>query len=721
MGQLQVVDTGNQPPKGQRTPTGWAKFWQTEIDAAQKRLRIFTKQGNGVVARFRNETDGGMIGGIDPGSVYSTSGPASLNLFWSNIVTLQSMLYGSTPQIDVAREHHDPNDDDARVACLMYQRILQADVEASGEDFPTALKAALQDRLLPGLGQCRVSYDLKTTPEADGQPSQIKYEYACTDYVHWQDFLWGWGRTWSEIPWLGYRSWLTKDEVKERFPEVKADELMYINQLPGGDNQNDNGGTSTDSDQRNNVQKAEIWELWNKADKTVYYYSPGVDIILDATPDPLQLQGFWPSPRPMAANLTTTLFVPKADYCMAQDLYNEIDVLQARIANITRAVKVVGVYNASANDSVGRMLQEGAENQMIPVENWAMFGEGGALKGNIDWFPVETIVDTLNTLIQVRDQTIALLHEVTGMSDLIRGGSTDQYTSDGTNQLKAKFGSIRVQAVQDEFARFASDLEALKAEVISKHYSPQAILAQASAQYLPEPDRPRIPAAIALMKSPDVKWRVDIRPESIAMIDYAQLKSERTEYLTAMATFIQSANSMVQAVPGSLPVLLEFMKFGMAGFKGSNYLEGILDQAIDEAKKAPPKQEDDGTAAEQVRMQGEMQKLQMKLQGDMQIIQAKQQAEMQKLQLDGQNNMREIMAKAQADNQKIMTDLQADLKVISAKLAADLQVEQAQSTFAIAEQETEHANAMQLQNTEHADTMQQIKAAPKPAAKGTDE
>lgn len=721
MGQLQVVDTGNQPPKGQRTPTGWAKFWQTEIDAAQKRLRIFTKQGNGVVARFRNETDGGMIGGIDPGSVYSTSGPASLNLFWSNIVTLQSMLYGSTPQIDVAREHHDPNDDDARVACLMYQRILQADVEASGEDFPTALKAALQDRLLPGLGQCRVSYDLKTTPEADGQPSQIKYEYACTDYVHWQDFLWGWGRTWSEIPWLGYRSWLTKDEVKERFPEVKADELMYINQLPGGDNQNDNGGTSTDSDQRNNVQKAEIWELWNKADKTVYYYSPGVDIILDATPDPLQLQGFWPSPRPMAANLTTTLFVPKADYCMAQDLYNEIDVLQARIANITRAVKVVGVYNASANDSVGRMLQEGAENQMIPVENWAMFGEGGALKGNIDWFPVETIVDTLNTLIQVRDQTIALLHEVTGMSDLIRGGSTDQYTSDGTNQLKAKFGSIRVQAVQDEFARFASDLEALKAEVISKHYSPQAILTQASAQYLPEPDRPRIPAAIALMKSPDVKWRVDIRPESIAMIDYAQLKSERTEYLTAMATFIQSANSMVQAVPGSLPVLLEFMKFGMAGFKGSNYLEGILDQAIDEAKKAPPKQEDDGTAAEQVRMQGEMQKLQMKLQGDMQIIQAKQQAEMQKLQLDGQNNVREIMAKAQADNQKIMTDLQADLKVISAKLAADLQVEQAQSTYAIAEQQTEHANAMQLQNTEHADTMQQIKAAPKPAAKGTDE
>lgn len=702
MARLAPVEAGNSPPPGERTPAGWAQFWQKELDAAQRRLRAFTRQGNGVVDRYRNVRSG-LGDSPDFDALYPSAGLASLNLFWSNITTLQAMLYGSTPQIDVSREHHDPDDDDARVAALLFQRILQADIENSGDDFPTALKAALQDRLLPGLGVCRVSYELKKTGEG-----LMESEKACVDYVHWQDFTWGWGRTWSEIPWLGFRSWLTKEEATERFGATVANQLEYQNQIPGGD---DRDGTATDTDQRNNVQKAEIWELWHKADKKVYYYSPGAPLILDAVDDPLQLDAFWPTPRPMTANLTTTLFVPKADYCMAQDLYNEIDILQARISNITRACKVVGVYDQSAGDSVGRMLQEGSENQLIPVENWAMFAEKGGLKGAIDWFPIEDVVNTLNTLTGIRDQTITLLHEVTGMSDLLRGGSTDQYTSDGTNQLKAKFGSIRVQALQDEFARFASDLDALKAEVISKHYNPQSIIRQASAQYLPEPDRPRVPAAIALMKSPDVKWRVDIRPESIAMLDYAQLKSERTEFLTAMATYIQSAQAMVAAVPGSLPILMEFMKFAMAGFKGSNYLEGIMDQAIDMAKKAPPEKPDDGAAqAEQMRAQADMAKIEAKKAADLEVINAKRMAELEKVMADGQNNLKEIMAKSQADNQKILTDLRADMQVIAAKLAADLRVEQAQSTYAIAEQETEHANAMQLEATQHRDALAQTRA-----------
>lgn len=706
MAKIAALSDDNATP-AERTPAGWAKFWEKELAAADKRQRVFQRQGNAVVDRFRN-----VRGAQD--DQYLSNNPAgtlnSLNLFWSNITTLQSMLYGQTPKIDVSREHHDPDDDVARVACTLFQRILQADVEASGEDFPTALKAALQDRLLPGLGVCRVTYELKTKKSAPvaGQPpiEQVDYENAVVDYVHWQDLRWGWARTWSEIPWLGFRSYLSKNEAKERFGAKIAGQLQYINQLPSGDQDQ---ATATDSDYRNNVQKAEIWEFWRKKDKRVYYYSPGVDLILDSVADPLRLSGFWPIPRPMTANLTTSLYMPKADFCMAQDLYNEIDTLQIRISNITRAVKVVGVYDAAAGDSVGRMLSEGLENQLIPVEKWAMFAEGGGLKGSIDWFPVKDVVDTLNQLIAVRDQTIGLLHEVTGMSDILRGANTDQYTSDGTNQLKAKFGSIRVQCIQDEFARFASDLEALKAEVISKHYQPASILRQSSAEFMPAPDRDKILPAVELMKSPDVKWRVNIRPESIAMVDYAQLKSERTEYLTAMATFIQSANSMVTAVPEALPLMLEFMKFGMVGFKGSDYMEGILDQAIDMAKKAPPKGQDDGKAQQQQALiQAEMQKIQAKSQADLQLIAAKQQAEMQKLQMDGQNDLRSIQAKAQADNQKILTDLQADLKVIAAKLDADLQVEQAQSTFAIAEERTAHADIMQQLGAEHANAMDQI-------------
>ena len=685
-----------------KSPTEWYRYWRKELTAAEKRLRRFTKQGNKVIERYLD--DRGTTGDTDHYDGYRGDSPNRINLFHTNVATLQAMLYGSTPKVEVSREHQDPDDDIARVAALLYQRILQADVRPSGNDYATILRAALQDRLLPGLGVARVLYcaefektkaivvDITSGEEVEKETEELVSEMAKIGYVHWQDFQWGWARTWAEVPWVGFRSWMSKEETQERFGEKKSGELTYKAQIPAGDLQAE---ASIDPDQKNSVQKAEVWEFWHKFEKQVFWWSDGVELILDVEDDPLELEGFFPMPKPLLANTTTTLMTPKADFVIAQDLYNEVDTLQSRISTITRACKVVGVYDESSK-GIGRMLKEGVENDLIPVDNWAMFAESGGLKGQIDWFPIDKIASVLTILRSLLGETIELLYQVTGMSDILRGANTDQYTSDGTNQLKAKFGSIRVQSLQDEFARFASDLDELKAEIISKHYSPETIIKQANAQFLPEADKDKVGPALQLMQNPDIKWRVDIRPESIAMVDYAQLKSERTEYLTAIATYLQSAGTMIQTVPQALPVLLEMMKWGMAGFKGAGYMEGMLDQAIDQAKKQPPPGQDDGKQKEQeAKQQGELAKIQAKMQADMQVIQAKGQQELQKIQSDSQANMREFQAKMQADLQKIGTDLQADIRVITIKLGADLQVEQAQAAYNIEEQEEKHENTME--------------------------
>ena len=692
-----VISMADKP----ETRPEWHRFWKKERDAAEKRLRAFQKQSNTVNRRFLVDRKEANVG--------ESSSTTKLNLFHSNVSTLQAMLYGSTPRIDVSREHHDPDDDIARVASVMFQRMLQADIDPSGEDTPTVLKAALQDRLLPGLGVARVRYDFTTNTQQVPDPQtgmmveqeMVADEQANCEYVHWQDNLWGWGRTFKEVPWWGFRSWLDKEQAEARFGEEIAEELEYKEQLPTGGDKNDE---SYEKDQKSNVNKAEIWEFWYKAEKKVFWWSEASDVILDVQEDPLGLDGFLPMPKPLSANVTTTLYEPRADYVIAQDLYNEIDELQSRISTITRAVKVVGVYDQSAT-GVKRMLSEGVENELIPVDNWAMFGEKGGLQGVIDWFPVQDIVVTLGTLRQLLGETIEMLNMVTGMSEIMSGGAGGQYTAAASNQIAAKMGSIRVQALQEEFASFASDLEALKAEVISKHFSPEAIMRQSSAQFLPQADQDKVIPAVELMKSATIKWRVDIRPESIAMVDYAQLKSERTEFLTAMATYLQSAQAVVSSVPGSLPILLEMLKWGMAGFKGSNYLEGTMDQAIDMAKKAPQGGGEDDGGAEKAKQDGEMQKIQAKLAADMQIIQAKGQQELQKIQADNMANMKEIQAKNQADTQKIMVDLQADLKVIASKLRSDLQVEEAQSTMAIAEEQVQHANNLTEASQNHIHNM----------------
>ena len=439
--EAKIIELEAEAPK-EKTPQQWQSYWESEMSEAEKRLRDFTKKGNDIVNRYldKRKGDGG-------GYVGSGDNPHKLNLFHSNISTLQAMLFGSVPKIDVAREHYDPNDDAARVAAMLYERILSVDCQNSGSDLPTVLKAALQDRLLPGLGFARVryAYETETMPSMDpmtGEVTEVEMvsdESAPIDYVHWQDLRWGWCRTWAEMPWLAMRSWLTKKEVKKRFGEQIADNLEYKQQLPGGDKTN-----ASESDQKSLHQKAEIWEIWFKAEKKVFWWSAGAEAILDAEDDPLGLSGFWPGPRPMIANQTTTLMIPTADFLLAQDLYNQADVLNTRISIITKAIKVVGVYDKSAGDSVGRMLKEGNENDLIPVDNWAMFMEKGGLQGSIQWFPVQEVVGVLQTLKQVLADTVAQINEITGMSEIMKGGAGGQYTAASSNQMAAKMGSINV-------------------------------------------------------------------------------------------------------------------------------------------------------------------------------------------------------------------------------------------------------------------------------------
>lgn len=710
-------------PKKEKSPAQWHQHWQKEMDACEKRLRRYKKQGVQVVGRYLDERQGNMQGAYD-----DSRGGATLNLFHKNISTTMAMLYGNTPQIDVSREHSDPDDDVARVAALMFQRILQSDIEPSGEDLSTILKASLQDRLLPGMGTARVRYHMKTKTEQVLNPQTMEmeeievldHEKACIDYIHWQDVCWGWGRTWKEIPWWAFRSWMTKSEVSERFGADIAKDIEYKHQTSSGD---DKFSGSSDSEQKDNIQKAEIWEIWEKKNKKVYWYSQGADLILDMQDDPLGLVGFWPMPRPMLANPTTTMFVPKADFLFAQDLYNEIDELQSRIATITRAIKVVGVYDKSAGDSAGRMLKEGVENDLIPVDNWAMFAEKGGLQGVIQWFPVQEIVGVIQTLQAVQQAKTEQLYEITGMSDIMRGGNTDQYTSGGTQAIKAKMGSIGIQALQEDFARFAADLEGLKAEVISKHYSKESIVSQSNAGFLPEFDKPLVSAAIDLMQSKEVNWRVNIRPESIAMIDYAQMQSERSEYIMAMSQYIQAASGAAQAIPGSLPILMELMKWSLAAYKGAEYLEGALDQAIDEAKKAPQGgEEPKEPSPEQLRMQieqmklqgaqqkqqGELVKIQTKAQADMQTHQAKIQGEIYKMQVDAEKDQTIAESQSQIRLMEIAREMELSLAEIQATMNANITVEEAQARFDIASQEVNHEYDIESERYKHDLKMDEI-------------
>jgi hypothetical protein len=344
-----MAETDSDSTPEEETPASFQKFWQKELSAADKRLKGFTNRGTKVVNRYLAKTEGASDDDAETGIANSIDS-FQLNFFHKNINTIRAMMMGSTPQVEVTREFADPDDDIARVAATLFQRILQADVEVSGSDEPAVLKQALSDHLLPGLGAARVRYSFTKEKVQVMNPQtvtvveveKITDEKADIEYVHWQDFKWGWARTWKEAPWIAFRAYLTREEAVERFGEEKAKDLDYKEQTPSS---TDESTITDEGTQKSNISKAQVWEIWDKNRRKVFWYSAGVEEVLDEKDDPLGLDGFWPMPRPLMANLTTTLLVPKADYLFTLDLYNEIDVLGMSIHMLTRAMKVVGVYD----------------------------------------------------------------------------------------------------------------------------------------------------------------------------------------------------------------------------------------------------------------------------------------------------------------------------------------------------------------------------------------
>ena len=664
------------------SPEGQYEYWHEEMGASGKARKNWHKQSDKIVKRFidsRRDT---------PVAPSAASVPFRLNLFHANVVTLTSLLYGRTPKVDVSRRYADPNDDVSRVASEMMERILNNDISDNGDEYDCVLRSTLQDRLLSGLGCARVRYEAEFETvtnnvigmdglQIEGQTveeEQLVFEKAPVDYFFWRDVLWGWTRSWSKLPWLAYRSYVTKDEATARWGDEAARGLTFKKQMVT-DDESESDGSSSDSP----WQKAEVWEIWDKEKRNIVFYSEGYSKILETKEDTLGLNGFFPSPPFFLANPTTTLYEPTPDYHLAQDLYNEIDKLQTRIAIITEAVKVVGLYNSDGSESVGRMFKEGVDNTLIPVDNWAIWGENGGMQGNIDWFPIMDVVGALDKLRELRDEQIQLLYQVTGMADVMRGGG-GQYEGTGQAQLKAKYGTVRVQALQDEFATFATDIMDIKAEIIAKHFDPKTIAERSNIMMTADADMAE--PAIELIKDYEKsRLSVTIRPESIAMIDYAELRQERSEYMNAVATFMQSSAPLLEQKPEMAAFLLQLFQWSLAGFKGSSEMEGVIDKAISEMQRAQKESEgqEEKPDPDQMRAQAASALEQMKQEGELAKIQAKAQADSMAREQDKMADIETIQAQTQAKLAETNAELTRFITEEKVKLEAAILLEQVQA------------------------------------------
>lgn len=564
------------------TPAGMFQYWDRELGAAKSEKKEFDAKSVEVVKAYIDKRPPAM------------AAAKHVNLFWSTVQVQKATLYARTPKVDVSRLYKDDDDDVSRVAGLMLERILNAGVEKDGSDFQTASKHGVEDFLQVGLGQVWYDYKAETGPQidpttqqpmmdAEGQPLEtIISEDSPSKYIYWRDLVWSPCRTWDEARWIAYRTYLNKRAATERFGKETADKLGYRKQSA-----QNNVGADIDMTQQADT-RAEIWCIYCKEHKRVYWFSYGVPEILDWKEDPLKLPGFWPCPEPLMSNTTTSRLIPKSDYAMAEDLFREINEIETRIAWLVRACKAVAVYDKDSLEI--KNIFGGSELQVIAVDNWAAFAEKGGIQGQVQFLPIGEVASIVTVLRAELGAAQQALYEVLGISDIMRGASNPNETL-GAQKLKAQFGASRVEFKQTEIANWVSDALRVKAAIICGHYQPETIIKESNIEATP--DRQYAQQAVQLLQNTDLaQWRIQINPDTIAAVDWASEREARGEFLSSIGQYVAQILPLVQQAPEAAPLLMTLLKFGIGGFKIGKDVEGAIDQALNEMQKAAaqPKQ-----------------------------------------------------------------------------------------------------------------------------------
>jgi len=634
--------------------------WAGEIIAAEKELEKFYKRANTVTKRYIDERD-------------TMTAPSKwFNIFYANANILQSAIYAQLPKPAVSRKYTDYNDEVGRVAALIIERAITQDLDDPTDNFDSCMRNAVQDRLVPGLAAAWLRLETDTeeisippTPGNDvygaddlkelGPQYQITDQRICVDYIFWQDFIWSPCRVWEERRWVGRKAYMTREELIERFGEEKGKACPLNFVASGGMKYADQGSTPKEDI----LKKAVVYEIWDRTTRKVIWYSKGMTSLLDERDDPLGLKGFDPCPKPMLANTSTSNTTPRPDYYMIQDQYVELDTINNRISMLIQACKVVGVYD-KGQPAIARMLKEGFDNDLIPADNWAMFAEKGGIKGQIDWLPLEVVVVAIRELNGAREVIKGQIYELTGIADIVRGASKASETL-GAQQIKAQFASVRIKKLQDEVARFASEIMRIKAEIMIKHFDPQLIIKKSNIMVTGN-DEYIEPAMQLLSSEADFEWRIQVNADTMSQADYAMEKQDRIDFMTAFSGFMQQLPPLLEASPEAAPVLVGLVKWTVAGFRGARDIEGMLDKALDGLIKNPQEQKPDPEAekakAEQQMQQQEFQMKQQEAQAKAQAEQAKAQLEMQKMQAEMQLEQQKMQMEMAAENQRLAMEQQ---------------------------------------------------------------
>jgi hypothetical protein len=612
-------------------------------------------------------------------------------LFWANCEVMKPSIY-SRPPIPVVSPRFKDRRPLYRTASELLERTAIVGFEIA--DINSTMILLRDDLAINARGTAWVRYEDKGG----------KDERVLPEWVYRDDFLHEPARAWCEVGWVARRSWMTRDELRERFSKHSGNAYLDV-PMTAVKEDRDTGAATTKQ------RKGGVWELWSKTEKKVVWVAEGCSETLEESEPHLKLDGFFPCPKPAFGTTEPGSLMPVPDMFFYRDQLVEIEKLTNRIHALCDSLKVRGFYaagGADIGDAIEAAIKKTDDRQiLIGVPSIAAFGTGGDA---IVWLPIEAIANTIQICIGVRRQIIEDVYQISGISDVQRG-ETDPNETLGAQQLKQQNGAVRIRDKQNELVRVARDLVRIGAEIMAENFSQQTMLdmsqmeiptnADIAKQVKPLEDQakaitakiqqaqadPRI--AQKLQQDPEMAQQaqqalqeaqgqvqqimqqieklqgeptieqimgflheqrlrpfvLDIETDSTIQVDENAEKAARAEFSTALATLIAQFAPVLQMSPAMAPMVGSIIKFTLAPFRVGRELEGQIDEAVEgiisQSQQPQPNPE---AEALQAKAQAEQQKMQFDMQMkqvEAQTKQAEAQMKQEEWQREQQNRERE--------------------------------------------------------------------------------
>jgi hypothetical protein len=616
------------------------------------------------------------------------------NIFHANIETIVPALYNSTPIPDVRRRFAD-KDPVGKVVSDIIERSLSFSVDTY--DFDGTMHATIKDSEITDRGVARVRF--KPYFAGEGEQETLSYAEVTCEHVPWRDFRRGPGRFWGEVPWEAFRHYLSKDEIAKLIPED-----INIEDIPL--NYSSDGSMQKDKDPKADVfQRAMVWEIWDKdTEKVLFICQDYAERVLKSEDDPLQLTNFFCTPKPLQAIEQTASLVPVTPLRVYESLVDELNVVTRRITKLVTTLKARGLYGGNPLDM--KAVGEAEDGQLVSAIDSMQFMQAGGLEKAIHWYPLDPTTMAIKTLYEQREAIKQTIYEVTGIADILRG-STDPGETLGAQQLKAQWGSLRIQRRQSEVARFARELFELKAEIIATKF-PWALLTKMTGIELPTQEQkatvqalmqqvqqaqqmgqevpPQIMAqagkAQEIVSQPSQEevmqllqddisrnYRIDIESDSTIRNDLTRNQQTMNLFLQGTAQFGQAMGPIIMADASMKPVIMEIYGAFARQFKLGRQAEDAIEAATEQAQKT--KDQPPPPSPEQQKMEAEKQKQA----ADMQMAQEKHKMEIEKMQLGLQIEKEKLQLKREEMDMK-RQEMALDMEAHQQKMRLDAEAQQ---------------------------------------------